>query len=373
MKKTALTLSLCAVAFLLIFSGHRLYAETEMDSYEVLAQPGINIREKPDIHSRVVGSIPFGKVVRGPVTGIDDTVGEFTSRWYQVRYKGISGYVWGRYLSLEGTLSRGTEPIADVCILREGAFCGSFPYSPGLTWYGLYPTDKPHLQELKKIDLAVIFSTTLSLEERAAYNDKGKYQDLVGNLEAHGFIVETGIEKRSLFLIGSREPLRTGLCNGYYSGDLRQLFYEPKESQFIYPEQIRSFKLANGKGVAIKAGEEAYINDTQPPTIRKRYELELVASRDEFFKYEPYHSRNITELIPFHGAPAFRHAIYKNPVIVWYGDVDGDGKVDLLFYSCMMNDTGGATCAFTLLLSSKAAAGDFIGKVAQFVWGGCYG
>jgi len=57
----------------------------------------------------------------------------------------------------------------------------------------------------------------------------------------------------------------------------------------------------------------------------------------------------------------------KHPVILWAGDLDGDGKLDLL----MDTATHYNLIESTLFLSSAAMSGNLVGQVASFKRGGC--
>lgn len=68
-------------------------------SAEVTATSGLIIRERPDVSSVSVGSVPYhGKV---KVLDGNEVVGEVNGvkgYWYMIEYNGTKGYVWGKFL-----------------------------------------------------------------------------------------------------------------------------------------------------------------------------------------------------------------------------------------------------------------------------------
>ncbi len=64
--------------------------------------------------------------------------------------------------------------------------------------------------------------------------------------------------------------------------------------------------------------------------------------------------------------PLVVNAGYKSVELLWAGDFDGDGKVDLLF-----RDSGYNWASDRLFLSSAAKPGDLLAEVAQFYTTGC--
>ena len=85
--------------FLALMFNAALAQETE--KLNVLAANGLNMRSKPDIHSRVVTKIPYGKSVEVIDVGQQELqVGWVKGHWHHVRYRGREGYVFGGYLSV---------------------------------------------------------------------------------------------------------------------------------------------------------------------------------------------------------------------------------------------------------------------------------
>lgn len=70
------------------------------ESRWVIAQPGLNIREKPDINSSKTGSIPFKQEVQLlEEIGETQTLQGVSGKWSKILWKGMEGWVFGGFLA----------------------------------------------------------------------------------------------------------------------------------------------------------------------------------------------------------------------------------------------------------------------------------
>jgi hypothetical protein len=58
---------------------------------KVIAQNGLRLRKRPDVHSEVEATLPFGTVV-----DLDAAEGN----WWRVKYKGTDGYLYKDYVEV---------------------------------------------------------------------------------------------------------------------------------------------------------------------------------------------------------------------------------------------------------------------------------
>jgi hypothetical protein len=71
---------------------------------------GLRIRQTPSMDSAVLGSL--GKGMRVEVmthTDSTDSIDGFTGYWYYIDYKGIFGYVFGKYIKIDAGVSTPSE------------------------------------------------------------------------------------------------------------------------------------------------------------------------------------------------------------------------------------------------------------------------
>lgn len=353
--------NLSIILLLIGLNSTILFADYQYDSLTVIAQPNLALRVNTNKNSELLASMPFGAIVRAYWDNVvKDTINGVHGQWKLVEYNQLKGYAWDPYLSMQRIASDKLFN-TDFRIMEEGTFCAELNYSSDLYWYGLYTTDSKETQELLNVNINLIFQQTLKKD------DKEKY---FGNDFEIDFQLSTDNKKKSVFLIGSKEPLKVGKIKGFLFE--KESYSNNKPYIFLYPEQIKNLEIDNME-LAIRAKEEVYITDSSKYIITKFYELELAKDENAYYSYNDFFTQNISKDIPHMSSPAFRHCIYKNPKIVWYGDLDGDKKIDFIINSFMMADHGGVDTNYILFLSSKADGKNFVKKVAHFMLWGCYG
>ncbi|MBN1472972.1 MAG: SH3 domain-containing protein [Syntrophaceae bacterium] len=360
----------------LILSVTLSFADSEV---VVFAEPCLNIRENAHNSSKIVGCIPFFSIINVS-PNLDDAEDQYNridaGKWYSINYKGRKGYALGEYLvdARYFPVVKAGKYNNDVRILLEGEDCVEVNYSPELNWYGVYPTEKENQQELKRVKITIKTPNTF-IKEKKTLNEANDIGD------NDFFIVETDVKKKSLFLIGIRNPLSEGMINGFHkfeyidSSPYQYYAVDREKAEFLYPEQIKFLEVSNCLPLFVKAKAAAYIDDPKKLTRKKRYEIEIAKDSSCFSSSK---SQNLTMDIPEVYKTSYyedrddkilAHAAYKNPLLAWYGDIDQDKKVDLLFFSHNMAEGGGIAFYLTMFLSSKAEGHNYVKKVAELWYG----
>jgi len=340
------------IFFELLFIGLNCFSQEYLSRsyFTVLSQTGLNMRAQPDPNSPVVTTIPFGTEIDADFSKeVSDRINGFAGVWYPVSYKGYTGYVWSQYL---GSITIPKQGIInnDYRLIEEGAHCGELNYMPDLHWYGIFETNKPGIQELKKVRINLIIKSTLNEEERRLI-----FEESFGNAD---FLIKTDSDRKSVFLIGSKEPLDEMQFNAKGAGNIGF-------SGFLFPEQKESFFIPGYEELELKAKEVNYIIDSSNCALERKYELELSNfSQGVNLKQ----AQNLTTQIPAMKFSASKHASFLSPKIIWWGDIDHDRKFDLLIYSDQMRESGDNLGFLILFLSSGAEKDQIVRKVAEWVF-----
>lgn len=330
-------------------------------SLNVIAESGLNLRSKPDLDSRLLITIPFGAKVQHNFGGeITDTIDGFVDRWLQIEYNGLKGYAWGHFLGncrFVDTLTTNH----DFRILKEGIHCGVIAYSPGFSWYGMYPGNDSLKQIFKPIKIKLLIPKLLTKQKNVA-----TFGFETTDVETI-YKIETDQNDTTQFIIGVKE----NICAGKIDGCLLEAdgdYSSYGNSVFLYPEKIEQFYLPNLKMVTFLARDIPLVKDSNAYTLDSRYTIMLKHGYYHNSNFDVQKDRNLNDDLPFMNYPAFIHAQDFNPKIVWYGDIDNDKKLDFIFKS-----NRGHGWNYSLLLSSKANEFEIIKAVANTLFFGCYG
>jgi len=287
----------------------------------------LNLRDAPSMEGKKIASVSRGAVLQfveahnnGEYVQLDTT--SQYAPWLKVRYKDKTGYVFGAYVTGTYTLVYEDDMMENV---------------PPLLWYGVYKRDS-FADEIRRVDLRI---------EQA-------YSEMYGSPIK---VLKTNQKEPSKFLIGTNTPLKTGYAGplGMYNvGD----FYT---ADGLFP----------GAQLSIFPGQEP--NDT---TFKSSYQLAATGCAqfvDDFVQIKDYH----LYIVDYMPQPAVRQEITNwimpeipelNPSVslLWYGDLDADGKPDAILQDCPYE----AGCRASLFLSSKARKGEFIRKICEHFWPG---
>ncbi len=301
----------------------------KMDQQQrVISKNGLYLRSEPNTESQSLCSVPYwAKISVCWVNQGDDTINNVYGNWRMVEYQNIRGYMFDGFLVFTDSIYENTK---DFRFFLEGDRCALPNYDPYLYWYGIYKTEigdslikvditirKPQINEGLDFDWAIIFETNLSNK------------------------------RKSKLLIGSKVPLKEKLLNN------KSL----EESNFLFPGQ--EFSLWGGKN---ETKLFDYLDLTAIGNVSNNiygpqfdsYGLQLVQ------KYNNYKYQDISEFFNFIGnMPCLLN-------LFWFGDIDADQQVDLIFLSC-----GNAMTKFTLLLSSISKNNQFVGKADEWIDGNC--
>lgn len=327
MRKYTITI---AIIFLILQVGKTDDVScTKMDHKQrVISKNGLFIRSEPNIKSQSLFSVPFWGIV--DVCWVEqgyDTINNIGGQWRKVKYQNVTGYMFDGYLTYSDST---VEKQKEFRFMREGFICSLANFDPELNWYGLFETKSG--DSLIKVDVVI------------------RKPNLDDHLELPTSIIcETNLSHsiKSKFLIGARNPLREGMVN----------CQSLEESIFLYPGQTHSLFGGRNEEVffnSIKIGAIGnVIENIQVPRI-ENYGLQLVDP------YNGYKSQDITEFFTYQGNYLNKQNIY------WYGDIDGDKSVDIVFLFF-----GNELASFTMLLSSISNNDQFVIKVDEWIDGYC--
>lgn len=357
------TLLLCFCLFVTI--GLSGYTQSFDAEYSIMAVSGLNLREKPDLASKRLATLPFGANVmatnehlleNNPNSEIEIEIEGVKGHWLHIEYKGFKGYVFSgftqrghdRIVPSQGNLNK------DYRLMREGYHCGlnSINYSADLYWYALIIDEGD--SRLEKVNISIKMSGQFSeLEWEEATGGDG-LENLVK--------VETDIGAKSFLLIGSKDKLESsGAANLFFPIQSRDQEV-PGLGRFIYPEQ--KIPLYNRSFLHEVGAVEQIIQDSSGENFRREYNIHYEIRGNFKAKADLSDELGLTD-------PAKRHALYQTPLLVWAGDLNNDGLLDLIFSSHTMADHCGVTWGHQLFVTNRDA-NTVIKKVASYEEGGCH-
>jgi len=317
------------IFFLLFISHFKTFGQAQNTTIDtrsntVIAVSGLNIREKPDKHAKVVGKIPFGHqilyqsnqsfgvdTIKDYQDIFDDYVNNapkqryhFTGNWVKISYKGTTGFVLQTYLLENKEVERIKKfDTNEYALLFPYSSCYINFYTPNkFNWYGIYSNGEGKF-ELKKINISY-FTTDDGL------------------ILTRGFGVAAENNKGLVAIIGSKKALKQSIKNcftdSYYSykrdtsiiNKLKKYGVEPNYSK--KSNHIQGFKITS-------------------------------ANKSQIIDYQDINgNEQVPELVKF------------------IGDLDGDDKLDYIF------DTGDKGGYLILYLSSKRKGNKLVEAVAFF-------
>ena len=294
----------------------------------------LKLREKPGLDSKTLATLPQSAALEnlGVKTDDDrrwDKIDGKGAFWKHVRYNDQDGYVFGAYLT------------APFQIFYENL---AIEYLPKVkNWYGVYSTKQG--DELRKIEVF----TTLDTSETST----GLQHYL------HSF---TPVESR--FIIATDRDLKTGIIGDYYNR--KHPHQAPGETRYRYDfNPGTSLVLNTLTNTALCKPESAY-----ELIGAGSFNLGTESIEQENFKIWVTHKKGAgSQFATKQDLTPFFNPQDKSCTIVWWGDLDGDGKSDVLINRCTHKDGG---CRDYLFLSSEAKPGELLRPVAAFDWGfGC--
>ncbi|TXF90446.1 hypothetical protein FUA23_06555 [Neolewinella aurantiaca] len=316
--------------------------------YTVMAQSGLQLREGPEIDSKVLVSIPFGKHVLGKGMPFDvqqyyeygeldaiDAKYRFTSEglngfWHHVSFEDIEGFVFSGYLIRGSFITEPNDTLSYV-MFEHGFSCDPIEFSNNYNYYELsHTSDSIKLREIYiQFELRQHFSTEL----------KEKYDDIWFNFP---FRIIVNSEFGNSFILGSANKLETyedeNLLNEYQSGYNDRC----KEFGFLYPEQTYKFYYRNTNHV-LRGVAFVDANDSKNEI---KYGISYSVTNRSF---------NLNEIpLELRGQQSLRrHADFNTPIIILVTDVNQDGILDVLIASHTMTESCGICWYKDLYISER--------------------
>lgn len=299
----------------------------------IVTASSLNLRDTPDKNGKKVGSLTQGSIVQvieaynnGEYVQADTTDPESPyAPWLKVRYKGISGWAFGAYLT--GTMGLHYEND----ILMEGETL------PPLQWFGVYARDS-FADEVRRIQVRVV----------------DEFNEF---FQAQVRVLKTNQAETSKFLISSLQPIPTGYCGPLGNFEIGEMYFSktlnPGGQLSIYPgNDMNDTILRPTYGIAATGCatlENTYVRVTD-------YKLQLID-----FSQEPAQYQDLTRWVK-PDAPDASPSVD----LLWFGDLDRDGKPDAIINDCPYE----VGCRASLFLSSKAPPGSYLYKVCEHYWPG---
>ncbi|MFK8101585.1 MAG: SH3 domain-containing protein [Saprospiraceae bacterium] len=297
----------------------------DLDRNVVIATSGLNMRNAPSLTANIVGYVPFAanlEIVDDLAYGKDTLSSAYTIHyetgeayeanlagyWVKAKYKNLEGYVFSSYLFYD--LSEREDSLNEAYILLfEGTDCyDNVRYNKDWYWYGLY--EEGNRSVLRAVELSFFAEET----------ELGVFLGIATNLD-----------QASVYLIGSENPLPQRVLKNATHVDYSQQFFDR--------ENVANLELLEAAGLAIVQ-----------PKGENEWGFSLIV-KDETGARQLLNPEDSD--------------FYYPSGIDWYGDLDGDGKMDyIIHYGEEMSQT-------VLYLSSKAKPGALVHPVAAYFSGYC--
>ncbi|MEO1051980.1 MAG: hypothetical protein AAFX87_15215 [Bacteroidota bacterium] len=294
--------------------------------FTVTSKNGLMLRSDQSIDALILAKIPYGTKIGvcSPQYGNLDAVDGFDGKWVTAEYDGLSGYVYDAYIRLsEENIGL---VIPDITLS---------PWIPNdVETLGIYRSESAEGQEYFQLR-----SATLEME----IMDDGEFDAYT--------LIQADSEVQPLFMVTGLEAPENELIDGI-SYDYKMLF--------------------PGEAIQYGYGNEQYLIYTEGELNRNDDESELgiyAGIKNYQFKIRGKVNGEIVEETLFEmDLNSWNGADYEGGVqLLWTGDVDADGKMDLLLtssdhYACF---------SYHLFLSSKAEEGKLVKEVAREHFCGC--
>jgi len=297
----------------------------------VVTANSLNLRESPDTRSKKVASLPKGTLLQfieawnnGQYTQTDTTDENSPyGRWIKVRSKNQTGWVFDAFVS------------STIALQFEGFPQFDMQEVPPLHWYGVYARDS-FSDELRKVQL--------------------RLTEVVNEFYGATFkVLKTDQKDSSKFLIGSHHALPTGYCGPLGVYDPHDMYYSrtlgPGNQLSIYPGNDLNDTLVKPTYGLAATGcanlEDGFVRVTD-------YKLTLIN-----YASDPFSTQDLSHWVR-------TEMEESNPAVdlMWFGDLDQDGKPDAIIQDCPFE----MGCRASLFLSSRANLGEYMRKVCEYFW-----
>lgn len=303
------------------------YGEIQM---RIISKTGLELKSGAEEDSITLITVPYWAKVN-VCLDIEkaDTVNSTFGNWRKVNYNGLNGYMFDGFLTETYTLY---ETPKDIRIMVEGYLCAALNFDPTLFWYGIYRTKTA--DSLIKIDIEFNKLNIQRMEE----------------MEGGIIMTRTNLsdKMKSMLLIGSNKPLSEKIVS--YNNN-------PIDPHTLYPGQRKTVYTWNSiqrYGNSLNLNAIGTFKDSQHGVVLENYQLRLTNIQDN------HKTQDISDNFSFKGESGMVR-------LIWFGDIDDDNKVDLLFSASSTSEN-----QITLLLSSKAMNDNFVGKADDWTNYNCY-
>lgn len=333
--KTGIAVILCLLAF--------TPASFSQQSFTVISNNGLKLRETPDRNGRVLAVAPFGAKVTVLTRRTDDygkveydpparrdTVGR-PGYWWKAHYGGKTGYMFSGFLADSALLYNSPQKeLNNKYRLREaGGNAGATnnpEFDPNWHWYGLF--QQPDSQfAVKKINLRYVV--------RDYTDEEGRYE-----FYSRAIVIQTDPPGQPLFIIGTRTAWqeRSGI-DGFWQGN------DPQAQYVRNVPNTGEFDPVFMKKHGLEVIRETILAEGRRPMERWEWYLPGGGGRRQRL------------------APLKVYNDYEAPLsyLVWAGDLDGDGNTDHIFSA--MGEMG----YYVLYLSAQNGKGE-TAKPAAVLW-----
>ncbi|PKP48270.1 MAG: hypothetical protein CVT94_08885 [Bacteroidetes bacterium HGW-Bacteroidetes-11] len=303
------------------------YGEIQM---RIISKTGLELKSGAEEDSITLITVPYWAKV-DVCLDIEkaDTVNSTFGDWRKVNYNGLNGYMFDGFLTETYT---SYETPKDIRIMVEGYLCAPLNFDPTLFWYGIYRTKTA--DSLIRVDIEF---NKLNFE---------RMEEMEGGI----ILIRTNLsdKMKSMLLIGSNKPLSEKIVS--YNNN-------PIDPHTLYPGQRKTVYTWNSiqrYGNALNLNAIGTFKDSQHGVVLENYQLRLTNIQDN------HKTQDISDNFSFKGESGMVR-------LIWFGDIDDDNKVDLLFSASSTSEN-----QLTLLLSSKAMNDNFVGKADDWTNYNCY-
>jgi hypothetical protein len=361
------------------------------EPFTILAKSGLNVRKEPNAKSEKVTALPFGTIVEAhaqpekatpeSIQGVHFRYGRSFHRdqyfmsthpeeliegkrgfWVFITHKNFEGYVFtgfglfGEWAEQPGKINN------EYRLLTLGQRRFPVNYDPALNWYGM----------VRKNGKLILKKTDITLRLINEYGDRDTLEDNgPPGWQNCPITVLCDLKDSVFLLVGSKKALPEGQIHSDFwetggkrdAYNRRGKFLESGETFFICDKDDR----LQQDCYAFHAFERTVaIGSNSTKQTESRYQIEMI--------YNGVHY-NISKDIDMHAednhadetlfSSKERHEVYKQPLIAWVGDLNGDGLLDFIYYFHNMTDSCGVFAGYHLFMSDKNNPGKPARKVAD--------
>ena len=315
----------------------------------VIAASGLRLREKADANSAVLATIPFGDSLKtdGEMESfwaVKDktpkrifTVEGTEGFWQKVVYKNKKGFVFSGLIS---AYYQPTTFTKSHIFLEEGWGCGEIVRNQDdYNWLGWYKNKTSTKTELKPVS-KLLFSV-----------QNGDNETLVTatNRSLKG--------DTAMYIIGVRKTAAQQLTTGAVQAKWYAQEYGEVDSTYRITSETPVFKFKN-KAWQLKLAvtENTNKNDMEYPITK----AVLTFVSDDGSQKQTILGFDSKK--PFSETNSYFYMVN----VVWFGDLDNDGKLDFL-----LQHDGEASGSYALYLSTAAGKGQYVKRVGEIFGCGC--